>query len=78
MTATLIVFAYVNTATAVRVIGRGADPDVDAPLRRVRQGLLRLLSGPRPLLRLGRRELLGLHPVHQEVRNVWYFHIPPV
>ena len=61
-------FVLVATATAVRVLRRRADPGVLAPLWGVRPGLLRLLPGPGPLLRLGRGDLLGLHPLHQEVR----------
>lgn len=59
----------VPTATALRVVRRGADSGVAAPLQRLRQSLLRLLPGPGPLLRLGRGELLGLHSFHQEVRG---------
>lgn len=60
----------VPAATAVRVVRRGADTGVAAPLRGVRPSLLRLLSGPGPLLCLGWGELLRLHPVHQEVRDI--------
>lgn len=59
--------ARVSAAPAVRGLARRPGPAAAAALRRLREGLRRVLPRPRPLLRLGRRRLLALLPRRQEV-----------
>lgn len=60
-------------ATAVRIFRGRTYPDVFAPLWSVWKGLFGLLSGQRPLLRLGWRKLLRLYTSHQKVREPEFF-----
>lgn len=55
-------------ATIVCRIGVGCDPPGAPSLRCVRGGLRRLLSGQRPVLRLGRQILLKILGLTEEVR----------
>lgn len=59
--------AVLSTATAVCWLHGGGGPAAPTPVRRLREGLRRVLPGPGPLLCLGRRLLLPLLPRCQEV-----------
>lgn len=60
---------FTFAATAVRQLRVWGLAGLPAPLPRLRLGLRRLLPRQRPLLRLGRPELLALLSFQQEVRK---------
>lgn len=59
---------FLSKATTVCGISCGCDPPGSPPLRCVWGGLRRLLSGPGPVLRLGRQILLQILCLSEKVR----------
>lgn len=57
------------TAKALRGLQRGHRPGVAQQVSPVRPGLRRVLPGAGPLLRLGRTDVLAVHPGVQKVPN---------
>ncbi len=65
----LLLLSVSSSATAVRVRRGGRGPAGPAEVRVVRDRLCRVLPGPRPVLLVGRTDLLQVLPQQQEVEN---------